>query len=51
MASVILSVDESLLQAARVRAIKEGASVNEICRRAIERHARRQDDRSARYRG
>ena len=50
MANVTLSIDESLLQAARVRAIKEGTSVNEICRRAIEVYARRQDDRSARYR-
>ncbi|MBK7657836.1 MAG: hypothetical protein IPJ28_01235 [Betaproteobacteria bacterium] len=50
MANVTLSIDESLLQAARVRAIKEGTSVNEICRRAIEVYARRQDDRLARYR-
>ena len=50
MANVTLSIDDSLLQAARVRAIKEGTSVNEICRRAIEAYARRQDDRLARYR-
>ena len=50
MANITLSIDESLLQAARVRAIKEGTSVNEICRRAIESYARRQDDRLARYR-
>jgi hypothetical protein len=50
MANVTLSIDESLLKAARVRAIKEGTSVNEICRRAIEVYARRQDDRLARYR-
>lgn len=50
MANVTLSIDDSLLQAARVRAIKEGTSVNEICRRAIEVYARRQDDRLARYR-
>mgnify|MGYP001417921354 FL=1 len=50
MANVTLSIDESLLQAARVRAIKEGTSVNEICRRAIVVYARRQDDRLARYR-
>ena len=36
MANVTLSIDDSLLQASRVRAIKEGTSVNEICRRAIE---------------
>lgn len=50
MANVTLSIDDSLLQAARVRAIKEGTSVNEICRRAIEVYARRQDDMLARYR-
>ena len=50
MVNVTLSIDDSLLQAARVRAIKEGTSVNEICRRAIEVYARRQDDRLARYR-
>jgi hypothetical protein len=50
MANITLSIDEALLQAARVRAIKEGTSVNEICRRAIEVYARRQDDRLERYR-
>lgn len=50
MANITLSIDENLLQAARVRAIKEGTSVNEICRRAIESYARRRSDRGARYR-
>ena len=50
MANVTLSIEDSLLRAARVRAIKEGTSVNEICRRAIEVYARRQDDRLAQYR-
>jgi hypothetical protein len=50
MANVTLSIDDALLQAARVRAVKEGTSVNEICRRAIEVYARRHDDRLARYR-
>jgi len=49
VANITLSIDERLLQAARVRAIKEGTSVNEVCRRAIEVYARRQDDRLARY--
>jgi hypothetical protein len=49
MANVTLSIDDALLQAARVRAVKEGTSVNEICRRAIEQYARRQEDRLARY--
>lgn len=50
MANITLSIDDRLLQAARVRAVKEGTSVNEICRRAIEAYARRQGDRLARYR-
>lgn len=50
MTNITLSIDEALLQAARVRAIKEGTSVNEICRRAIEVYARRQDDRLGRFR-
>ena len=50
MANITLSIDDVLLQAARVRAVKEGTSVNEICRRAIEVYARRQSDRLARYR-
>lgn len=50
MANITLSIDDSLLQAARVRAVKEGTSVNEVCRQAIEAYARRSDDRLARYR-
>jgi hypothetical protein len=40
MTNLTLSIDEKLLQAARVRAVKEGTSVNEVCRRAIENYAR-----------
>jgi hypothetical protein len=40
MANLTLSIDDKLLQAARVRAVKEGTSVNEICRQAIENFAR-----------
>jgi hypothetical protein len=50
MANITLSIDDALLQAARIRAVKEGTSVNEICRQAIESYARRQGDRLARYR-
>ena len=49
MANITLSIDDALLLAARVRAVKEGTSVNEVCRRAIELYARRKDDRLARY--
>lgn len=50
MANITLSIDDALLQAARVRAVKEGTSVNEVCRRAIEAYARRRGERGARYR-
>ena len=50
MANITLSIDDALLQAARVRAIREGTSVNEVCRRAIEAYARRRSDRGTRYR-
>ena len=50
MANITLSIEDALLQAARVRAVKEGTSVNEICRRAIEAYARHRGDRGARYR-
>lgn len=50
MANLTLSIDEKLLQAARVRAVKEGTSVNEICRQAIEAYARPPGSRLARYR-
>ena len=40
MANLTLSMDDELLQAARVRAVREGTSVNEICRKAIEAYAR-----------
>ena len=50
MAKVTLSIEDSLLEAASERAIKEGTSVTEICCRAIEVYARRRDDRLAQYR-
>jgi hypothetical protein len=50
MANLTLSIDEHVLHAARVRAVKEGTSVNEICRRALEAYAGREGDRLARYR-
>ena len=40
MANLTLSLDDKLLQAARLRAAKEGTSVNEVCRRVIENYAR-----------
>jgi hypothetical protein len=52
VANLTLSIDDQLLQAARVRAVSEGTSVNEICRKAIENYARAASraDWLARYR-
>ncbi len=50
MANLTLSIDDKLLQAARIRAVKEGTSVNEICRQAMEAYARPRGDRLGRYR-
>lgn len=40
MANLTISVDEDLLRDARVRAVKEGTSVNRILRQHLERYAR-----------
>jgi len=37
--NLTLVIDEDLLRAARVKALQEGTSVNEICRQAIARYA------------
>ena len=39
MTNLTLSIDDKVLQAARIRAVQEGTSVNEICRKAIEAYA------------
>jgi len=39
MPNLTLSIDDKLLQAARIRAVREGTSVNEICRLALEAYA------------
>ena len=40
MANLTLAIDDDLLRAARIKAVQEGTSVNEICREAIARYAR-----------
>ncbi len=51
MTNLTLSIDDKLLQAARIRAVKEGTSVNDICRKAIEAYAQASDqERLDRYR-
>jgi hypothetical protein len=39
MAKLTLVIDDQVLQAARIKALQEGTSVNEICRAAIARYA------------
>jgi hypothetical protein len=42
MTNLTLAIDEALLREARIKALKEDTSVNEICRRAIEQYVGRQ---------
>lgn len=44
MSNVTLAIDEALLKEARIKALKDGTSVNEICRRAIEQYVGRGED-------
>lgn len=44
MANLTITIDEGVLQAARIKALKEGTSVNEICRQAIARYAASEAD-------
>lgn len=39
MANLTIAIDDQLLQAARIKALQQGTSVNEICREAIARFA------------
>jgi hypothetical protein len=40
VANVTIAIDDDLLRAARVKAVQQGTSVNEVCRQAIEAFAR-----------
>lgn len=39
MSNLTLAIDDELLRSARIKAVQQGTSVNEICREAIERFA------------
>jgi hypothetical protein len=39
MANLTIVIDDDTLKRARIKAIQEGTSVNEVCRQAIERFA------------
>lgn len=44
MSNLTLVIDDDLLRAARIKALQQGTSVNEICREAIARFAAPVDD-------
>jgi hypothetical protein len=44
MSNLTLVIDDALLKEARIKALKDGTSVNEICRRAIEQYVGRSGD-------
>ena len=48
MANMTIAVDDQLLRAARIKAVQQGTSVNEVCRQAIEAFARGAGDADAR---
>jgi hypothetical protein len=50
MANLTIVVDDQLLQAARIKALKLGTSVNEVCREAIARFAQPDEDAQRRAR-
>ena len=43
-----IAVDDQLLRAARIKAVQQGTSVNEVCRQAIEAFAQGDGDAQAR---
>ncbi|CAN5179752.1 hypothetical protein BH11PSE9_BH11PSE9_21770 [soil metagenome] len=48
MSNMTIAVDDQLLRAARIKAVQQGTSVNEVCRQAIEAFAKGADDVDAR---
>jgi len=43
MSNLTITIDDDLLRSARIRAIQQGTSVNEVCRQAIAAFAREAD--------
>jgi hypothetical protein len=44
MSNLTLVIDDALLKEARIKALRDDTSVNEICRRAIEQYVGRDKD-------
>ena len=47
MANLTIAIEDALLREARVKAVQQGTSVNEVCRQAIERFVRGDDAEQA----
>lgn len=47
MPNLTLAIDDTLLREARIKAVQDGTSVNEICRKAIEQYVGRQSQGDA----
>ncbi len=47
MANLTIAIDDPLLREARIKAVQQGTSVNEVCRQAIERFVRGDDAQRA----
>ena len=43
MSNLTITIDDELLRAARVKAVQQGTSVNEVCRQAIAAFAKEDD--------
>ena len=43
MVNLTLAIDDALLREARIKALEQGTSVNEVCRQAIERLVNRNE--------
>lgn len=43
MSNLTITIDDALLREARIKAVQEGTSVNEVCRQAIAAYARQGD--------
>lgn len=40
MANLTIAIDDALLREARIKAVQQGTSVNEVCRQAVEKFVR-----------
>ena len=43
MSNLTITIDDELLRAARIKAVQQGTSVNEVCRQAIAAFAKRDE--------